>query len=602
MCGINGIVRLREDAPAPDRAELLRVRDSMAARGPDGEGEWISPSGRAALGHRRLAILDTSPAGAQPMCRGGRYSLVFNGEIFNFRELRDALARQGEAFATGSDTEVILALYAREGAAMLPRLRGMYALAVWDEAERTLFLARDPYGIKPLYYADDGGALRFASQVRALEASGAVPLEPDPAGLAGFLLWGSVPEPWTIRRAIRALPAGCSLTVRDGRVGEPLPHHDWTLEEAAAEPGKPRETVAEALAASVRAHLVSDVPVALFLSAGLDSALIAALARRFQPEPPSTFTLVFDRFAGTADDEGPLAAEIARTLGTRHTEARCGRDDLAALWPQALSAMDQPSIDGFNTFAVSRLVAEGGFKVALSGLGGDELFGSYPSFRDVPEWSRLAARWRRVPFLPLLFPAFARRLAPARPKLPGLLRYGRTWPGAYFLRRGLFLPSELPRLLGKDLAAEGLSRYDPLAEATRTAGGAGDPWTAVHRLESGLYMKNQLLRDADWAAMAHSLELRVPLVDPRLHRAVAAQGFEPARSAGKAALVESVAPELPQALFGRAKSGFSIPIAQVLGEAGAAAAGPRRPGDESRRLATAILEAFGVPLARGGRG
>ena len=224
MCGINGLLRLSPAAPPLDRDELLRTRERMAARGPDGAGDWVSPDGRAALASRRLAILDLSAAGDQPMASAdGRLHAVLNGEIYNFRELRAALEREGRRFRSQSDTEVLLALYAREGAAMLRRLRGMFGLALWDEAEQTLLLARDPLGVKPLYYAVEGGVLRFASQVKALEAGGAVSRAVEPAGLAGFLLWGSVPEPWTIRRGVRALPAGHGLLVLDGRIEGPAP-------------------------------------------------------------------------------------------------------------------------------------------------------------------------------------------------------------------------------------------------------------------------------------------------------------------------------------------------------------------------------------------
>jgi asparagine synthase (glutamine-hydrolysing) len=578
MCGINGILRLAESAPAVDREELVRTRDAMASRGPDGTGEWLSGDGRIGLGHRRLAILDLSPAGAQPMAsEDGRFRIVLNGEIYNFRELRAELEARGAVFKTRSDTEVLLALWAREGTAMLPRLRGMFAFALWDDREGELVLARDPLGIKPLYYAVEGGTLRFASQVKALERGGAVSRETDPAGVAGFLLWGSVPEPFTIRRAVRALPAGSFLRVREGRIEDPQAFE--------VEPAGTLDPLA-AIEDSVRAHLVSDVPVAVFLSAGLDSGLIAALARRHLPEPPVTFTLSFDVLAGTALDEAPLAAEVARTLGTRHVEHRVGRADFADLWPAALEAMDQPSIDGLNTFAVSRAAHEEGLKVVLSGLGGDEVFGSYPSFADVPRGVRIS----RLPLPSALWSPVARRLFADRPKLAGLFRYGRTLPGSYFLRRGLFLPEELPAVMGREAAEEGLRSYDPLADAARLLaawnGHAADGWTAVHALETGLYMRNQLLRDSDWASMAWSVELRVPLVDAFLRRHLAAAGFEPARSEGKAALVRRVAPELPAALFDRPKTGFYIPVMEWMRPE---AAGWSR-GEQSRRLARMVLE------------
>jgi asparagine synthase (glutamine-hydrolysing) len=588
MCGINGIVRLTDTAPAIDREELLRTREAMVSRGPDGAGLWLSADGRAGLASRRLAILDLSEAGAQPMASDdGRFRIVLNGEIYNFRELRRTLETAGARFRSRSDTEVVLALYAREGPAMLSRLRGMYGLAIWDDREQSLLLARDPLGIKPLYFSTEGGCLRFASQVKALERGGAVSREVDPAGLAGFLLWGSVPEPLTIRRAIRALPAGHSLLVREGQIGEPERHAP-----AGVEPMAPAAAVED----SVRAHLVSDVPVAVFLSSGLDSSLIAALARRHLAEPPATFTLRFEGLEGTALDEAPLAAEVARRLESRHVERRMGRAELADLWEGALAAMDQPSIDGFNTWAVSRAAHEAGLEVVLSGLGGDEIFGSYPSFAGVPRLARAARRAARVPGLAAIWPAIARRTSRDRPKLAGLLRHGRTLPGAYFLRRGLFLPEELPALLGRDLAEEGLRRYDPVADAARALAAAngrvGDAWIAVHELETARYLRNQLLRDSDWASMAWSVELRVPLADAWLRQRLAAAGFEPARSEGKAALVRRLAPELPDELWRRPKSGFYIPVADWLQPELAA----QRPGERSRRLALRVLERFGVEL------
>lgn len=602
MCGINGILRLDPSAAPVDRDELLLTRDHMIARGPDGQGEWLAPHGGAGLAHRRLAIIDLSPAGLQPMSRAdGRHHIVFNGEIYNYQQLRRELTRQGVSFRSHSDTEVILALYERYGVAMLSRLRGMYALAIWDENERDLLLARDPYGIKPLYYAEHGGYLRFASQVKALHAGGRIAAEVDAAGVCGFLLWGSVPEPRTLYSAIRAVPAGNYVRVRQGRVDAPVCHSDF----GRVTPSGSAD-VAAACEDSVRAHLVSDVPVAVFLSAGLDSSLIAALAQRHQDRPLTTLTLKFADYAGTAFDEAPLATEVARTLGTHHVERLVRREEFLDLWPAALAAMDQPSIDGFNTFVVSRAARQEGFKVVLSGLGGDELFGSYDSFGDVPRWSRWAARLARVPGLGRSWPALAARIAAERPKLAGLLSLGGDLPGSYFLRRGLFLPGDLPRLLGERFSREGLEAYDPLADAgkylgdglvTDAPGGAAAAWIAVHLMESSQFMRNQLLRDSDWASMAHSLELRVPLVDVPLRQTCAAAGFEPALSSGKAEVVRRAAPELPDALWNRPKTGFTIPVMEWLDDqVGIDSAR----GMASRKLALKVLEQFGVELAPAG--
>lgn len=598
MCGIAGVARCGPSGDLIDPAELARISAALAARGPDGEGEWRSPGGGAALAHRRLAILDLSPRGAQPMTSAcGRYTMVFNGEIYDFREHREAMLRGGATFRSESDTELLLEMYALEGARAFGRVRGMFALAIWDERAQELVLARDPYGIKPLYYAVERGQLRFASQVRALEAGGRVSLEVDPGAVTGFLCWGSVPEPLTLRRAIRALPAGHLLraSAAGGFRIEPLP---------AAAGGDEEGSVSAAVAESVRCHLTSDVPVALFLSAGVDSALLAALARREQPEPPTAITLSVAEVRGTKLEEEGLARQVAATLGLRHVVREIGAAEVRALLPEVLAAMDQPSIDGFNTFLVARVARQEGFKVALSGLGADELLGGYASFADVPRWQLRGRALSRIPGLAAIFPALARRVSPGRPKLRGLLRHGTSLAGAYFLRRGLFLPEEVAALQGS--AAR--TSYDPVLDGWERLGEnilgspraiVADPWRAVHRMESTLYLKNQLLRDADWAGLAHGVEIRVPFVDVRLRAALERAGFEPARSRGKAALARQLAPELPAAVFQRAKSGFQLPIADWLAPAGASR--PGSVGRGSRRLALHILEAFGIALPGAGR-
>jgi asparagine synthase (glutamine-hydrolysing) len=605
MCGICGSVRLRSGTPPIDLDAFRRTRDFMARRGPDGVGEWLSPDGRVALGHRRLAILDLSPAGAQPMVDpSGRLRIVFNGEIYNFRELRADLERDGDRFTTQSDTEVLLALWAREGARSLSRLRGMFALAVHDSRDGCVTLARDPFGMKPLYFELRPGELRFASQVRALEAGGAS-LELDPGGLAGFLLWGSVPEPRTIRRSIRAVPAGSFVEVRDGEVGEPRPIGEGD------EPEPAFEDVAGALGDSIRAHLVSDVPIAVFLSSGLDSTTIAALAateqrRAGNSEPLATFTVAFEGWQGSSRDEAPLAALVAAALGTRHAVRRLSRDDVAKSWSDALVAMDQPSIDGFNSFVVARAAHEQGIKVALSGLGGDELFGSYPSFRDVPAWTSRARLLRAVPGARAIWPRLARTFAPNRPKLRSLAEHGGELAGAYFLRRGLFLPEELPGMIGAERASAGLEAHDPVAYAAAVISPSCNgsslpsrleyPQSEVRRLEQCLYMRNQLLRDADWAAMASSVEVRLPLVDRPLWRAFTREPLATTRRSGKAALLRDVVAKLgtafPDEIWGRPKSGFAVPIADWM--VPAADAKGDTAGKGSRRIALALLQEWGV--------
>ncbi len=578
MCGINGIFAYHYASNAIDRDELIRTRDQMEARGPDAAGEWISDDGHLGFGHRRLSIIDLSDGGRQPMrSTDGALVVTFNGEIYNYRELRARLEAGGRRFASQSDTEVLLHLYAEHGAAMVHELRGMFAFAIWDSKRRLLFLARDPYGIKPLYYADDGWTFRFASQVKALLAGGAISREPEPAGQVGFYLWGSVPEPFTTYRQIRALPAGSTLIVDCIGAGAPRQYHSIARVYSDAERTERHRSadtevvVREALRDSVRHHLIADVPVGAFLSGGVDSGALVGLMRDAGARDLQTVTLAFEEYRGSASDEAPLAEELSRLYGTRHTTRVVTQAEFTTDLPRIIEAMDQPSIDGINTWFVSKAARELGLKVAVSGLGGDELFGGYPSFRELPLWVRWLSLPACVPFLGRAARYLACRvpnIAARHPKAAGMLELGGSYAGAYMLRRGLYMPWELAAMLDRDTLVLGLRRLDPLghiAKQLETCPKSAFPRVAV--LESALYMRNQLLRDADWASMAHSLEVRLPLVDSKLLTAVArAAPWRAAigSAAPKALLAKSPSRSLPHHIVSRAKTGFTTPIADWL--------------------------------------
>src|SRR5947209_508476 len=326
MCGIAGIYAYHYAANAIDRAELRRIRDHMVARGPDGVGEWYSQDERVGFGHRRLTIIDLSERGAQPMMSAnGKLVVTFNGEIYNYRRLRASLEARGHMFRTQTDTEVLLHLYAEKGEDMVHDLRGMFAFALWDTEKSALLLARDPYGIKPLYYADDGWTLRFASQVKALLAGQKVSRNPEPAGWVGFCLFGSVPEPFTTYQEIRALPAGSTLWV--DRIGTREAKQYFSIAdtycraEALSRPSDnegQQLAVREALLDSVRHHLVADVPVGAFLSSGIDSGALVGLMRDAGQQDIQTVTLAFEEFRGRREDEAPIAETISAQYGTRH--------------------------------------------------------------------------------------------------------------------------------------------------------------------------------------------------------------------------------------------------------------------------------------------
>ena len=353
MCGIAGIYAYHCASQRVDRGELNRIRDRMAARGPDDSGDWLSQDGRVGFGHRRLSIIDLSDRAAQPMASAdGKLVVTFNGEIYNYQALRTGLEAAGYVFRTQSDTEVLLQLYAAKGAAMVDDLRGMFAFGIWDSERRGLFLARDPYGIKPLYYADDGYTLRFASQVKALIVGGKVSRDPDPAGWVGFHIFGSVPEPFTTYRGIRNLPAGTTCWVDARGTSEPKPYFRIADVYAKAENDRSiqslpelREHLRTALFDSVRHHMVADVPVGVFLSGGLDSGALLGLMRDVGQQDIQAVTLTYQEFQDKHEDEAPAAAQSAALYGSKHTirviREREFHDDL----PRIFEAVGSSRVD-----------------------------------------------------------------------------------------------------------------------------------------------------------------------------------------------------------------------------------------------------------------
>jgi asparagine synthase (glutamine-hydrolysing) len=459
MCGIAALYAYDDRGVAAGAGGLRAASEWMRCRGPDGSGEWMSSDGRIALAHRRLAIIDPSDAGAQPMqTSDGAYVISFNGEIYNYRELRRALEAKGFRFRSGTDTEVLLHLYADKGERMVTELRGMFAFALWDEKKKGLFLARDHFGIKPLYYADDGRSIRVASEVKALLAGGSVDTTPNPAGHSGFFVWGHVPEPHTMERGIRALPAGHTMWIdRDG-ARAPRPYADLATMLARADAERPAmdareraERLRAAMLDSVRHHLVADVEVGVFLSAGIDSTVLAALASEAGGRL-RTVTLGFAEYRGTAHDETPVAERVAKELGAEHRTIWVTRADFRNALDDLLERMDQPTIDGVNSYFVARAAKEAGLKVALSGLGGDELFAGYSDFRDIPRMVRLVSHLPARDAMGKMVRKWVSRLQPhfASTKYASMIEYGGDYAGAYLLRRAVFLPWELAEILGAE--------------------------------------------------------------------------------------------------------------------------------------------------------
>jgi asparagine synthase (glutamine-hydrolysing) len=578
MCGIAGILASATSAAPVDTDELIRTRDAMAPRGPDGLGLWLSDDRRVGLAHRRLAILDLSDAGSQPMLDADTgCCITYNGEIYNCREVREALEVKGHRFRSTSDTEVLLRAYIEHGQDMLPLLRGMFAFCIWDPRTQRALLARDPLGIKPLYVAADGMTVRFASQVKALLAGGDVKdLRPDPAARVGFYLWGSVPEPHTLYRGIRMLPAGTSAWVIDGRMEAPRAYFDVTAEIARGEHGRvrpeppadARQQLRQALARSVSCHRVSDVPVGVFLSAGIDSTAIASLTcEAHSAARVRTLTIAFDEYRGTPHDESALAEQVAGLIRSDHSTVRVAGEQFRAQVDHALAAMDQPTIDGLNTYFVVKAARECGLKVVLSGVGGDELFGGYSYYRRVPRLLRRLRTLARLPGVGRATRSLARSIAQmvGKPKAASILEMSRDTTSAYLLCRGLMLPWELPQVMDHEELRQGLSELGTFDAMRKSIAGITDVRLQLCALDFNWYLRNQLLRDSDWASMAHSVELRTPLVDAWLLRDLMrlhAQGLRPS----KQDFASAVNPQIAALLSSRPKTGFSIPVAEWMPE------------------------------------
>lgn len=558
MCGIAGIlttVSAYGDLAKP----AIYMQKALQERGPDDQGTYISQNQQAALVHTRLSILDLSAAGHQPMSTpDGRYWITFNGEIYNFQELRSQLQTQGISFQSHTDTEVILRLYERYGTDCLSHLRGMFAFAIWDDWQKTAFLARDPLGIKPLYYWQSGSTLVFASELRALLASGIPSKQLSPIGLYGYLRSGSVPEPHTLIDQVYLLQAGHFLQWQAGKI-EQFAYWQIAFSPKAIPPEDAVKAVRSALLDSVKHHLVSDVPVGIFLSGGIDSTAMVALVRQIQTGSLHTYSIAFEE---PQWNEGDLARKVADHFGTKHTEyvvtASVGR----SLLPQYLDAVDQPSIDGFNTFCASKLAHDNGTKVVLSGLGGDEIFGGYKSFQTVAQMVRLRQRLQALnPLIsPLGWGLEQWSSSPKWRRLGDFLQCSPTAGAAYQCFRGIFSHDEAQRILSdycpyiQDLPP----RTNQSSELTPSS--ISD---TISQLELSRYMRNQLLRDSDVMSMHWGLELRVPLVDRHFLESVAAIPSSLRLQPGKTLLTQAV-PEIPDWIYNRPKRGFSFPYEQWM--------------------------------------
>jgi asparagine synthase (glutamine-hydrolysing) len=580
MCGIAGVVQ--RDGPLQGDVSALAesLSSSLAHRGPDGAGTWTAPAEAGGAGrnvllvHRRLAIIDPGPGGSQPMStRDGRHHIVFNGEIYNYRALRADLESHGEQFTSVSDTEVLLRLVANQGPDSLARVRGMFAFAMWDAAERSLLLARDRFGIKPLYVAAGPRQIAFASEVTALRAANLSTGETSIAGVLAFMRWGSVLPPLTWQRGIDVLAPGTWHRWQLGGSARGEIHGVFADARTVYSSGdRPRRTVeafranvGQAVRESVSAHLVADVPVGVFLSGGIDSGSLVSCASSAGAANLQTFTVGFD----DESSEVARARMVAERFGTTHHELRIDGAEVARDLPAVLARLDQPTIDAVNSFYVARAVSATGIKAVLSGAGGDELFGGYPSFTRLPR--AMALKRLAGPAWPALAP-LAGRLMPER--LRARWRHFASSNGsfgeAYRVQRGFLLPDEVKAMAGPALrdgagwweALEAVRETENALMAPAHSANEESPRATVARLESRLYLGSQLLRDLDVMSMAHALEVRVPFVDHELLEQVWPDlALHPELMQGKQLLSGTLERPLPDAIIQSPKQGFTLPFA-----------------------------------------
>jgi asparagine synthase (glutamine-hydrolysing) len=560
MCGICGLMAL--DGSSPDPAVLRRMSAALAHRGPDSEG--IEVDGPAGLAARRLAIIDLEH-GDQPIAdEEGRHRVVQNGEIYNYRALRRELERAGHRFTTRSDTEVLVHLYEERGLDFVHALRGMFAIALWDPGRRRLVLARDRFGIKPLYYREAGSVFSFASELKALLEQPDLDRRIDLDAVESFLAFNSIPAPMTIFEGVRKLPAG-HLLVHDGDRISLIQYARPRPEPAGALRSDPRDELAEELRRrlrdSVRAHLVADVPVGVLLSGGVDSAALTALAAQEASGTVSTFSIGFEE---ASFDELDGARLVAERYGTDHHELVV-RPDAATLLPRLVEAFDEPFADSsaLPTYLVSELAA-GSVKVALSGEGGDELFGGYYTYVADQLAPRLGPAIRPVRPLVERLPSSSARVS-FDYKAKRFVRGAHLPPvERHHAWKEIFSPERRAELVDRrrDGVADPLDLY-----RERYADTAGaEPLARLQDLDLGIYLVDDLLVKTDRASMAHSLEARVPFCDPVVAElALALPTKLKVRGLAKKRLLrQAVAPLLPRSIVRGRKRGFSIPLAAWL--------------------------------------
>ncbi len=567
MCGITGVFNYNSN-DIIDNEDLRLATHSMEARGPDNFGFWHSEEDNISFGHRRLSIIDLSVNANQPFLDEDGFSIVFNGEIYNYDELRTDLINKGVHFKSKSDTEVILKLYKLRGLDFINQIKGMFSFAIWDNRVKTLLIFRDHFGIKPLYYFDNGKKLIFSSQVKSILKYKEVDKAISNMGYSSFFLWGSISEPNTIYKNINSLDAGSFIISKKNQMI--IKKKYFTLSSlfknqtiSKINKNDSLNFLKNSLKSSIKKHMVSDVPICTYLSSGHDSAVITNLLK-YNLKKNNTLqslTIGFDEFKNKFNDEVPVAIKLSNILKIEHKHQYIDYNYFLKFYDELINSMDQPTIDGVNSFFINLFAKENGFKVAISGIGADELFGGYSDFREIPKilkYSKLLKNNKYIDnFFKFLVSKFYNKSN--KEKLINMSKFSSGLSSAFFFKRCLFLPHEIYKFTDSKIINHGLEEIIDNFYTQSNDVSYMDEYERIIYLHMNNYLKNQLLRDADWSSMAHSVEMRVPYVDLDFIKSVIIL-IKSKLPPTKKSLLNLTSKNIFNELKKRKKTGFSIPI------------------------------------------
>lgn len=572
MCGISGAYNY-SSKPENIEAIINKINKIQHLRGPDDKGLWKSNCKKLCFGHTRLSIIDLTKNANQPFVSTDQnYVITFNGEIYNYKSLKNELLKNNIFFKSNSDTEVILEAYKFWGIKFLEKLRGMFAFVIWDNKKKLLLLARDPFGIKPLYFSKKNGIYYFASQAKSLLSVDSIGSDYSNPGITSYYLWGNVQEPYTLYKDITSIPAGSCMSIDSSGNEKLIKYADLKNTILNAKNlnfqnyNEKNEYLLEAISETVNTHQVSDVPITVLLSAGIDSNVILNTISDKNKINCSALTLDFN-FKGK-EDEVHLARKSANLNKIDHDILQISEEQLPLLLENFFSKMDVPTNDGFNNFLVSYLARKNQKKIILSGIGGDELFFGYPSFKLIPLLRNIL---KFIPDSQFLKSISKNNIYPIlkknnlKTKYSGIFEYGRNISTAFFLIRSLFLPNELNEFISENILKSGIEELNIIENCKEDIKDFSDDRLAIMYLEIKYYLCSKLLRDADWASMSHSVELRTPFVDWSYFKKIIPL-LKSDKKINKYNMLHCLKKNLPDELLKRKKTGFSIPHEKFLKE------------------------------------